>query len=186
MELLEELEPMADIGPVGLGEVLLVLGPRLNSLSAAPKDARYGKVWVGGIEEARGMAFRAVYRAGRERRAVSAAAGGRSAAAGGAARGAGDRAAGGGHGAAADRGGVRDGAIRAFVFAAGSADGAGAGALVLRVRGAPGGGRERDRRAGVRGARAVGDGDADRMAGAGERRRTRSTTRSSIWRRWRR
>ncbi|MCU1233154.1 MAG: ATP-dependent nuclease subunit B-like protein [Candidatus Solibacter sp.] len=60
-ELLEELEPMAEIGPVGLGEVLLVLGPRLNSLSAAPEEARYGKVWVGGIEEARGLAFRAVY-----------------------------------------------------------------------------------------------------------------------------
>jgi RecB family exonuclease len=59
--LLEELEPMSDIGPTGLGEVLLVLGPRLNSLSETPKDARYGKVWVGGIEEARGMAFRAVY-----------------------------------------------------------------------------------------------------------------------------
>jgi RecB family exonuclease len=52
---------MAEIGPVGLGEVLLVLGPRLNSLTAAPQEARYGKVWVGGIEEARGMAFRAVY-----------------------------------------------------------------------------------------------------------------------------
>ena len=61
VELLEELEPMSDIGPVGIGEVLLVLGARLNSLSAANEDARYGKVWVGGIEEARGMAFRAVY-----------------------------------------------------------------------------------------------------------------------------
>ena len=60
-ELLEELEPMSAIGPVGLGQVLLVIGPRLGSLAAAPKESRYGKVWVGGIEEARGMAFRCVF-----------------------------------------------------------------------------------------------------------------------------
>ena len=52
---------MSDIGPVSLGEVLLVVGPRLNSLAAAPKESRFGKVWVGGIEEARGMAFRRVF-----------------------------------------------------------------------------------------------------------------------------
>ena len=61
LELLGELEPMAEIGPVELRDVLLVLGPRLNTLRAAPKDARYGKVWIGGIDEARGMAFRHVY-----------------------------------------------------------------------------------------------------------------------------
>jgi len=61
VELLEELEPMSDIGPVGLGEVLLVLGPRLNSLTSRATDSRYGKVWVGAIEEARGMAFRHVF-----------------------------------------------------------------------------------------------------------------------------
>jgi CRISPR/Cas system-associated exonuclease Cas4 (RecB family) len=60
-ELLDELEPMSDIGPVGLNEVLLVLGPRLNTLAEAPKDSRFGKVWVSGIAEARGMAFRHVY-----------------------------------------------------------------------------------------------------------------------------
>jgi CRISPR/Cas system-associated exonuclease Cas4 (RecB family) len=59
--LVEELEPMSAIGPVGLGQVLLVIGPRLGSLTAAPKESRYGKVWVGGIEEARGMAFRCVF-----------------------------------------------------------------------------------------------------------------------------
>ena len=61
VELLEELGPMADIGPVALGDVLLVLGPQLNTLRTPPKDARYGKVWIGGIEEARGMAFRHVF-----------------------------------------------------------------------------------------------------------------------------
>ena len=32
VDLLEEFEPMGDIGPVGLSEVLTVLSPRLNSL----------------------------------------------------------------------------------------------------------------------------------------------------------
>jgi ATP-dependent helicase/nuclease subunit B len=61
LELLEELDPMADIGPVALRDVLLVLAPELNTLRKPPKDTRYGKVWVGGIEEARGIAFRHVY-----------------------------------------------------------------------------------------------------------------------------
>ena len=59
--LLEELEPMSPIGPVSLAQVLLVIGPRLTTLAAAPQDSRYGKVWVGGIEESRGMAFRCVF-----------------------------------------------------------------------------------------------------------------------------
>jgi len=60
-DLLEELEPMSGIGPVSLAQVLLVIGPRLTSLTVAPKESRYGKVWVGSIEEARGMAFRHVF-----------------------------------------------------------------------------------------------------------------------------
>jgi ATP-dependent helicase/nuclease subunit B len=61
VDLIEELEPMADIGPVGLAEVLLVLGPQLKSLLTPPGDSRYGKTWVSGIEEARGLAFRQVF-----------------------------------------------------------------------------------------------------------------------------
>ncbi len=61
VELLDELEPMSAIGPVSLEEVLLVLGPRLNSLTGAPKESRFGKVWVGSVEESRGMAFRRVF-----------------------------------------------------------------------------------------------------------------------------
>jgi ATP-dependent helicase/nuclease subunit B len=61
VELLEQLEPMSDIGPVSLGEVLLVLGPRLNSLASASRESRFGKVWVGSVEEARGLAFRRVF-----------------------------------------------------------------------------------------------------------------------------
>ena len=60
-ELLEELEPMADIGPVSLAEVLLVVGPRLNSLTNQPQETRFGKVWLGSVEEARGMSFRRVF-----------------------------------------------------------------------------------------------------------------------------
>ena len=59
--LLDELEPMSPIGPVGLAQVLLVIGPRLTTLVAAQEGSRYGKVWVGGLEEARGMAFRRVF-----------------------------------------------------------------------------------------------------------------------------
>jgi RecB family exonuclease len=59
--LLDELEPMSPIGPLGLAQVLLVIGPRLTTLTAAPEGSRYGKVWVGGVPEARGMAFRRVF-----------------------------------------------------------------------------------------------------------------------------
>jgi RecB family exonuclease len=52
---------MSAIGPVNLSQVLLVMAPRLTSLTVAPKESRYGKVWVGAIEEARGMAFRCVF-----------------------------------------------------------------------------------------------------------------------------
>jgi len=61
IELLEELEPMSDIGPVSLNEVVMVVGPRLNSLSAAPRESRFGRVWVGSVEEARGLAFLRVF-----------------------------------------------------------------------------------------------------------------------------
>jgi RecB family exonuclease len=61
LALLDELEPMSPIGPVGLAQVLPAIGPRLTTLAAAPEGSRYGKVWVGGIPEARGMAFRRVF-----------------------------------------------------------------------------------------------------------------------------
>jgi CRISPR/Cas system-associated exonuclease Cas4 (RecB family) len=60
-DLLDQLEPMGDIEPAGLSEVLLVLGSRLQTLRTPPKGSRYGRVWVGAIDEARGMAFRQVY-----------------------------------------------------------------------------------------------------------------------------
>jgi CRISPR/Cas system-associated exonuclease Cas4 (RecB family) len=61
VELVEELQPMAEIGPVRLAEVLLTLGPRLGALPAGEEGSRYGRVWIGGIEAARGLAFRHVF-----------------------------------------------------------------------------------------------------------------------------
>jgi RecB family exonuclease len=61
IELLEELEPMSAIGPVSLAEVLLVLGPRLNFLAPPPRESRFGRVFVGAIDEARAMSFRRVF-----------------------------------------------------------------------------------------------------------------------------
>jgi RecB family exonuclease len=58
VELLEELQPMAEIGPVSLADVLLTLAPRLGALPAEDNESRYGKVWIGSIDEARGLAFR--------------------------------------------------------------------------------------------------------------------------------
>src|SRR5262249_28314460 len=56
--LLEALQPMAEIGPVSLADVLLTLAPRLGALPADDDESRYGKVWIGAIDEARGLAFR--------------------------------------------------------------------------------------------------------------------------------
>ena len=61
IELLDELQPMAEIGPVSLDEVLMVLGPRLNLLTAPDSASRFGRVWVSRVEEARGLAFRRVF-----------------------------------------------------------------------------------------------------------------------------
>src|SRR5262249_39659396 len=59
--LLDELQPMADIGPVDLNDVLLVIEPALRSLRHPEEGPRYGKVWVAPVESARGMAFDLVF-----------------------------------------------------------------------------------------------------------------------------
>jgi RecB family exonuclease len=61
LELIEQLEPMAEIGPAGLTEVLRVLGERLGSLATPSRGSRYGSVWVGSIPESRGITFRRVF-----------------------------------------------------------------------------------------------------------------------------
>ncbi|HTU48500.1 MAG TPA: PD-(D/E)XK nuclease family protein [Bryobacteraceae bacterium] len=60
-ELLGQLAPLGEIGPVGLEQVLRVLAPRLSSSRKSSDGARYGKIFVGSIEEARGLSFRLVF-----------------------------------------------------------------------------------------------------------------------------
>lgn len=61
---LDELEAMADIGPVNLDEVTLVLSDRLGSLRREPEGRRFGRVFVERIEEARGRVFDIVFTPG--------------------------------------------------------------------------------------------------------------------------
>jgi RecB family exonuclease len=60
-ELFDELQAMGDLGPVGLDAVLQVVAPRLRSLRHPAEGPRYGHVFVGSIEEVRGMSFDTVF-----------------------------------------------------------------------------------------------------------------------------
>lgn len=61
LAVLSELEPMRDVRPVSLDEVYEVLSERLTFLRAEPPKRRYGRVFVGSIEEARGRGFDVVF-----------------------------------------------------------------------------------------------------------------------------
>lgn len=61
---LEELRPMAGIGPVSLEEARDVVADRLRMLERDPPRSRYGRVFVAGPQQARGRAFRVVFVAG--------------------------------------------------------------------------------------------------------------------------
>ncbi|HEX5229060.1 MAG TPA: PD-(D/E)XK nuclease family protein [Bryobacteraceae bacterium] len=61
LSVLSELEPMRDVGPASLEEVQDVLSERLGLLRADPARRRYGRVFVGSIEEARGRTFDIVF-----------------------------------------------------------------------------------------------------------------------------
>ncbi len=61
LSLLGELQAMQEVGPVGLDEVVGVLRERLRFLRREPPLRRYGMVFVGGIEEARGRVFYIVF-----------------------------------------------------------------------------------------------------------------------------
>ncbi len=61
LAVLAELSPMGDVGPVGLEEVAEVLSERLRFLRREPPAHRWGRVFVGSIEEARGREFGVVF-----------------------------------------------------------------------------------------------------------------------------
>lgn len=58
---LADLAPMGPLGPVKLDEVLRVLTPRLLEVSEPPPASRYGRVFIGPIDAARGLAFDVVF-----------------------------------------------------------------------------------------------------------------------------
>jgi ATP-dependent helicase/nuclease subunit B len=61
LSVLSELAPMASVGPVTLEEVLLVISDLLIEVSVPPSRQRYGRVFVGPIDAARGLNFEAVF-----------------------------------------------------------------------------------------------------------------------------
>jgi ATP-dependent helicase/nuclease subunit B len=60
LEVLAELQPMAEVGDIGLEEVSDVLRERLTHVAVPPPDDRYGHVFVGAPDDLRGRAFRLV------------------------------------------------------------------------------------------------------------------------------
>lgn len=58
---LAELAPMGEVGPAGLEEVTEVLSERLRFLRREPPLRRWGRVFVGSVEEARGREFEVVF-----------------------------------------------------------------------------------------------------------------------------
>ncbi|CAN5139580.1 hypothetical protein BH09MYX1_BH09MYX1_05430 [soil metagenome] len=58
---LSELAPMATVGDVGIAEVRIVLERRLLELVEPPAPLRYGRVFVGAPDDARGLAFDVVF-----------------------------------------------------------------------------------------------------------------------------
>jgi len=59
--LLRELRPMSQVGPVGLAEVYRVLEERLRFLRRDTGERRYGRVYAGTPEQARGGVFDVVF-----------------------------------------------------------------------------------------------------------------------------
>ena len=61
LAVLAELEPMASVGPVALDDILAVLRDLLLQAAEPPSPHRYGKLFVGTTESARGLSFEAVF-----------------------------------------------------------------------------------------------------------------------------
>jgi len=61
LAVLAEFEPMGDVGPASLEEVFEVLSERLRFLRRDPPRRRWGRVFVGPVEEARGCEFGVVF-----------------------------------------------------------------------------------------------------------------------------
>jgi CRISPR/Cas system-associated exonuclease Cas4 (RecB family) len=61
LSVLSELEPMSEVGPVELAEVATVLSERLRYLRREPPRHRYGRIFIGTLEEARGRSFEVVF-----------------------------------------------------------------------------------------------------------------------------
>ena len=56
-----DLRPMAAVGPIDLDEARRVLNDRLLTLESEPPSRRFGRVFVGSPEQARGRSFRVVF-----------------------------------------------------------------------------------------------------------------------------
>lgn len=61
LRVLADLRPMSEVGPVDLDEVRRVLSPRLSAVEDEPPASRFGRVFVGTPEQARGRSFRVVF-----------------------------------------------------------------------------------------------------------------------------
>jgi CRISPR/Cas system-associated exonuclease Cas4 (RecB family) len=70
LQVLADLRPMAEVGPVTLEETRDVLRDRLVTLDWNPPTRRYGMVFIGTPHQARGRAFRVVFVPGLAERVV--------------------------------------------------------------------------------------------------------------------
>ena len=61
LRVLADLRPMADVGPIDLDEARRVLSERLLTLEVEPPARRFGRLFVGTPQQARGRSFKVVF-----------------------------------------------------------------------------------------------------------------------------